>query len=163
MTRYELLFQSLKQYFARSAAFEQRGKEAIEAVLRGFAQYLEAPLDACRVCRIGDGLDENKEYPPGQLAELRPDGKFVGCLTVREAPASFLRFAFYVRVVGASFALQSGDAENGKEFLVATLDASALSEFYEHAFSQARVLLETSPEQIASGQVKRPIGFIHIG
>ena len=160
MTGYESLFQRLRQQFSRFDEFEQRGKRAIDSILRGFAEYLEAPPNTCRVCRFGDGFNETKTYAPGQLAELRPDGKFVGCLTVSEAPAAFLRFAFYVHVDGEWLVLQSGVPETAKEFRVKMLDASTLSEFYEHTLAQTFEFLDTSPEKIAAGETSRPIGFV---
>jgi hypothetical protein len=160
MTKYESLFQHLKQHFVRFDAFNQRGRRAIETILQGFFAYLEAPHNTGRMCRIGADLNDTTTYPPGELAELRPDGKFVGCLTVSEASGLFLRFPFFVRVDGEWFELQSGEPETAKVFRVQTLDASSLSEFYEHTLAQAFEFLDTSPEKIASGDLKRPIGFV---
>jgi hypothetical protein len=160
MTRYESLFKRLKQQFARHDAFERRGKQAIDTILRGFSEYLEAPPNTCRVCRIASDYGDTGTYGPGQLAELRPDGKFVGCLTVSEASGAVVRFAFYVRVDEECLVLQSGVPE-AKEFRVKTLDAGSLSEFYGHTLAQAFQVLDTRPEKLAAGDaLKHPIGFV---
>jgi hypothetical protein len=161
MTNYEALFQHLKEYSTRADEFELRSRKAVYAVLQGFYTYLDAPASTGRVCRIGDRIDDTTTtYLPDQLAELRPDGKFVACLTVSEpATRLFLRFGFYVRIDGESFVLQSGDPNSAREFRVKTLDVASLSDFYGDTVAQAIEFFSTSANTIALGGAKHPVGF----
>lgn len=161
MTKYDELIRLLKDHFVRYTEFEQRGKSAIRTMMQSFAQYLEAPPQTCRVGPPGMPLDSTEDHHPDDLAELRDDGRFAGSIVVSEASphGGIARFTFYVRLDGETYVVQSGDAAPGKEFRVNALDATALVEFFDHAFGEVTELLKSQPEKLVRGASARPIGF----
>lgn len=140
------------------------------AMMGGFAKYLGAPANTCRVGPPGyeDGCGEG--VPPGRscgVAELRDDGRFAGSVVVYEhAPVLGqppiglqLRFTFYVRIDGDRYVVQSGDSEPGKEFRIKDLDVTGLSGFFDHVFDGAFEFFTNEPEKIVGDKLMRPIGF----
>jgi hypothetical protein len=159
MARYELLVQSLKAHFSAYEAFETRGKTAIAALLRSFAEYIQAPAHTCRVGPPGTPLDANPTTPIDHVAELQQDGWFAACLIIQEeSPLGVsMRLTFLARIDGDSTVVKL--EHDPQDFRLQELTPDALAPFFSHVFTTAMDHLTTEPFKLAAGSAKRPIGF----
>lgn len=159
MAHYQTLMQTLKGYISAYDEFENRGKQAVAAVLNGFAQYLEAPAGSCRAGPPGIAIDANPTTPLDRVAELQEDGWFSGCLLVKElSPLGVMvRFTFMVRIEDDSTTLRM--EHDSKEFRIREFGANSLKPFFDHVFNAAIESYQTSPARLASGMSRRSIGF----
>jgi hypothetical protein len=159
MAPYEVLMRTLKEHVSAYDIFETRGKTAIAALLRNFAEYLRAPAHACRVGPPGMSLDAKPTTPIDHVAELTQEGWFAACLIIQEAsPVGVrIRLTFLARIDDDSIVVKL--EHDPQDFRLKDLTPDGLAPFFAHVFTTLMDDLTTEPYKRAAGSAKRPIGF----
>jgi hypothetical protein len=159
MPPYELLVRTLKEHVSAYDTFETRGKTAIAALLRSFAEYLQAPAHTWRVGPPGTPLDGKPTTPIDHVAELQQDGWFAACLIIQEASplGVCMRLTFLARIDGDSTVVKL--EHDPQDFRLQELTPDALEPFFSHVFTTLMDDLTTEPYKLVSGSAKRRIGF----
>jgi DNA-binding XRE family transcriptional regulator len=161
MTRYSELFEALGNQFQQREQFEARGARAMQALLTGFAAYLQAPQGSCRVGPPDAPLDCAPARRVEDAIALQDDWFSASLVVSEPGPiGGVIRFGFQLRIEDDSTVVVVRGASDDKEFRLESMDESASRPFFEHVVTHTLRFLRTRPEKLLSGKVKAPIGFV---
>jgi hypothetical protein len=137
-SKFDELVQMVSKYHREGNQYRQRSENAMEKIITGFVEYLEAPAGIVRYFPYAD-YNSDAQYSPRQAIKTNDDGWWDAGLSVL-IDGTYIGFRFRMFTDEDKFQVRIGDSEKLHEFTMPNLES--LAPIWDEAFNRSRMYLE---------------------